>query len=174
MGFRCFGSGRDRSCVDRRADAGPFHCEGGRCVQRHPRVPDVNEWSCADAQGAALCLETARVAGVVPGAVTPGFLCGERRVRGKPTGERLCLDWSPDFPNGKAGAFSCHYEGEPSLQRICVERPNAALGVRCESSCDRGLRCTAGRCLPASPKLECWLDTDCQSGQCRFGTCVER
>jgi hypothetical protein len=51
MGWRCWGQGAERACVDRRASAPAFECEGSSCVQRHPRMPDDGEWVCADSAG---------------------------------------------------------------------------------------------------------------------------
>lgn len=174
LGFRCDGVRDQRRCVDRSADAPRFACEGPRCRQVHPRVPDANEWTCADARGATLCRELAKAAGVVLGPAHPSFVCGERIVGGTRNGERLCLDLSPDFPDGRARNWSCHYEAEPRLTRVCIARPSAALGGTCSPplGCPSGALCVKGSCLPRLPRPTCWLDTDCKSGHCRLGSCV--
>lgn len=174
LGFRCIGEREQRRCIDRADEAPAFACDGSRCRQLYPRVPDANEWACADAQGATLCRELAPAAGVVSGAVDPGFVCGERSVGDASRRERLCLDLSPDFPNGIAHDWSCHYEAEPRLTRVCVARPTPALGGPCRSpeECPAGARCSQGSCLPGRPRPTCWLDADCKGGHCRFGSCV--
>jgi len=174
LGFRCVGAREKRRCVERSVEAPRFSCDGPRCRQQHPRVPNSNEWTCADASGAALCRERAPAAGVVPGELDPGFVCGERHVGGTPSGERLCLDLAPDFPDGRAQNWTCHYEAEPGLTRVCVARPVPALGGTCAPplGCPPGTRCSDSSCLPARPHPTCWLDADCKSGHCRLGSCV--
>lgn len=173
MGWRCVGAGLERSCVDRSAGVGVFSCSGARCVQRQPRVPDAHEWSCADALGAQLCLRESRASGVPQTQTVPGFLCGERSIEGKRSGQALCIDFSPDFPDGRAAHWDCRYEGQPSLSRICTKKPTRGIGAACDSErpCPGGAVCARGHCVPGPPKLSCWLDTDCASRRCHFGTC---
>ena len=174
MGWRCVGARNQRRCSDRNDDTSPFSCDAKRCTQPHPRVPDTNEWSCSDAAGATLCLERAPAAGVVRAQVDPGFVCGQRSVQGKATAERLCLDLGPDFPDGRAAGWSCHYEAEPRLTRVCIARPTAALGAACRAplGCPRGTRCASEVCVPEAAYPTCWLDADCKTGHCRLGSCV--
>ena len=174
MGWRCVGAGQERRCTDRKDDASPFSCDKGRCTQQHPRVPDTSEWSCADAAGAALCLERAPAAGVVRAKVDPGFVCGQRSIPGKAPAERVCLDLDPDFPDGRAAGWNCHYEAEPRLARVCLARPTAAVGGACSPplGCPPGTSCANDVCVPRAAPPTCWLDVDCKTGHCRLGSCV--
>lgn len=176
MGWRCALDGNERVCWDRKNDAAGFRCEGQRCIQRVARVPDASEWTCADAGGASLCLSRGVAAGVRAAMVRPGFLCGPRQVQGAPSRiERVCLDLSPDYPDGRASGWNCHYEHDTGVTRVCLREPRPTLGDRCDAAhpaCPVGAICVDGRCLP--PKLEpsCWLDRDCRSNLCKFGSCV--
>jgi hypothetical protein len=173
-GWRCIGFGPARRCFDRGRASGPFHCKNGRCVQERPTLPDGGEWICADAAGAALCAGSEPVAGLPPGPVDPGWLCRERRGGVSP--RRVCLDLAPDFPDGRASGWRCHYEQEKGTKRVC-ERDEGAhvLGDTCDPRrpCVDGASCISGRCLPGAMEPNCWLDGDCSSKACRFGACVE-
>jgi hypothetical protein len=176
MGWRCAG----RLCVDRRADAPAFTCAGDRCTQPYARRPDDGEWTCVDSAGAVICESAGSPAGVAPAPPDPAWICGARRVA--PTGgprraaSRVCVDFSPDFPDGDASAWRCRSENGPSPRRVC-ERGAApgALGVACDRArpCVDGALCVSARCVPARPGPSCWLDDDCLGGACRFGTCRE-
>ena len=174
MGFRCVGSLQERLCFDRRDGVGAFACEQERCVQPYPRVPDASEWWCADAGGAQLCLRRHTASGVRLDRPEAGFLCGERKTRGKRTGEMLCIDYAPDFPDGHAGHWSCHYQSEPRLERVCLRETTRALGAECnaDAPCIAGNRCISGHCVPYVDKPNCWLDADCESRRCRLGACL--
>lgn len=173
MGWRCVGAGLERSCIARSKGVGAFFCSGERCVQHQPRVPDAHEWSCADALGAQLCLREARASGLLETQTLPGFVCGERSIQGQRTGQALCIDFSPDFPDGHAEHWDCRYEGAPSLGRICTRKRTRGLGAACdgERRCPSGAVCARGHCVPGPPKLSCWLDSDCASRRCLLGTC---
>lgn len=171
LGWRCVGTGKARTCLDRSDGVGRFSCNDGHCVQLHPRRPDANEWSCADAGGAALCLRRARAAGVVQSPRDPAFVCDASL----PNADRqLCIDWSPDFPDGRAGRWSCHYEAEPTLRRVCIEKNEPTIGSTCDakSPCPPGARCLQNRCVPPALTPSCWLDKDCDGGRCRLGSCI--
>ena len=182
MGWRCFRSGSERECVDRRQGVGDFRCQQGRCEQLHPRVPDDREWSCADLSGAAVCVGGDEPAGVLPATAEPGWLCGARPEDARPigrdggVGRALCVDLSADFPDGKPTGWKCRYEYEGGARRICEKGDDVhVLGDRCarDAPCIDGARCVAGKCVPDRPSPSCWLDADCESGACRFGTCLE-
>jgi hypothetical protein len=175
MGWRCWGAGAKRVCVDRGAAAPAFACDGPRCRQRHARLPDDGEWTCVDDGGAVVCVGASPPAGVVAGPVDAGWLCGERHAGRRPElGGRVCVDLSPDVPDGELAAWSCRVENGAAPTRVC-ERAAAAhgLGAACDAHhpCVDGASCLAGRCAPAKPSPTCTLDDDCGFGACRFGTC---
>ena len=173
MGWRCTGSGAARACASRVASAPPFVCRGESCWQLHPRMPDDGEWQCADSAGATVCTGGERAAGVAAAPADPGWFCGTRR--GAEPGARVCVDLSPDFPDGRAKGWRCHtiYEGPPL--RICA-RDSAAhtLAESCDAGhpCVDGSRCADGWCVPERPAPACWLPEDCPGGRCRFGSCL--
>jgi hypothetical protein len=173
LGNRCAAKKGTRRCVDRGRNAEPFRCEGTRCVQRHPRLPDDGEWQCMEQAGAVVCLGGGRAAGVAPGGDSLGYDCGPRSVKGAPTGERVCVDLSPDLPEGRV---TCRFEADGGLLRICEPSSGAhVLGDACDAArpCVDGAVCITGRCAPRRPAPSCWLAGDCVKGSCRFGSCVE-
>jgi hypothetical protein len=150
-----------------------FACDGSRCAQRHPRMPDDGEWQCADSAGATICVGGERPAGVAPAPADPRWLCGARR--GGPPGARVCVDLSPDFPDGGGGGWRCRTLYDGPTRRVCDRAPDAhTLGDPCDPArpCVDGSRCADGRCVPDRPAPACWLDGDCPGGRCRFGSCV--
>jgi hypothetical protein len=176
--WRCSGRG-DRYACRLRYDVGPFECDGDRCVQKHHRLPGDGEWECLDDSGAVVCLGSTEAAGVSPAKPTPGFVCGPRRS-GKP-GERVCVDFDSDVPEGSAQAggttpWVCAFEYFKAPRRECVKKRDARrLGDSCSEAaqCPNGSQCVAGKCLPPRPTPECWLDADCGGDDsCRFGSCA--
>ena len=154
-----------------------FACEGARCTQRYPRMPDDGEWTCADAAGAAICVGGEPAAGVAAAPPDPAWRCGPRRgARHDALGGRVCTDDAPDFPDGRMSGWRCRYLHDPPPRRACDRDPSTPmLGASCDARrpCLDGGRCTAGRCmLPATPP-DCWLDGDCDAGRCRLGHCDE-
>jgi len=156
-----------------RAPGPTFACSGDRCEQRHPRMPDDGEWQCADSAGATVCMGGERAAGVARPAAEPAWFCGARRDR--VMGARICVDLSPDFPDGRAPGWRCRTLYEGPTRRVCDRDPAAhTLAETCDRAhpCVDGSRCAGGWCVPERPAPECWLDTDCAAGRCRFGSCV--
>jgi hypothetical protein len=146
----------------------PFACTADACVQRHPRLPDDGEWECLDQAGASVCRGGDPPAGVVAGLADGRWICGARG------GERICVDLLGDFPSGGAEGWRCRYQSSPRPRRICQREPGAHhLGDRCDrrQPCVDGAACREGRCLAPPPRPSCWLDSDCASGACRFGSC---
>jgi hypothetical protein len=175
MGWRCAGQGSARRCVDRRAGAPAFTCAGTLCLQTHPRQPDDGEWSCADSAGATICRGGERPAGVAKAPPDPAWICGTLRAGAAlPIGGRVCVDLSPDFPDGEMSGWRCRTSYEP-LRRECAREAAAVLTVACDSAhlCVDGSRCVGARCLPRRPAPDCAFDSDCPGRRCRFGTCVE-
>ena len=171
LGWRCAWPGPARLCLDRRADVPAFTCAGERCAQAHARRPDDGEWTCVDTAGAVVCLGGERAAGVAVAPRDPAWICGARR--GVP-GARLCVDLSPDVPDGDAAAWRCRAVNGPAPSRVCERGATAgSLGVPCDHArpCVDGAVCVADHCAPARPAPSCWLDGDCAGGVCRFGTC---
>ena len=155
------------------ARAPAFTCNGTHCEQRHPRMPDTGEWQCSDSAGATICRGGERAAGVAPAPADPAWRCGARR--GGPPGERVCVDLSPDFPDGRARGWRCHTLYEGPVRRSCDRDADAhTLGDTCERArpCVDGSRCVDGVCVPEPPAPACWLETDCGGGRCRFGSCL--
>jgi hypothetical protein len=187
LGWRCTGTGASRACADRAHEASPFRCQGSRCVAAHPRLPDDGEWQCADFAGLVVCRGGGRPAGTPQGASDPGFSCGVRHGARSEPDERICVDLSPDFPDGSPRGVRCHYEASPGLERVCERIPDAhAVTDACDARhpCVSGLDCVAparsvalpsvgATCVPRRPSPACWLDGDCDKGVCRFGTCTE-
>jgi hypothetical protein len=191
LGWRCTGMGPERRCFERSARAGSFECRENTCVQRHPRLPDDGEWLCADSAGAVLCAGGEPAAGVAPARADAGWFCGKRggarppvvtAARAQPSaaaapiaGPRVCVDLDPDFPDGTASHWRCRYAYEGGVQRICVRGGGGAtVGAVCDASrpCVDGSHCSSGRCVVARPAPDCWLDSDCKSKSCRFGSCT--
>jgi hypothetical protein len=179
LGWRCAWPGLARLCVDRHADAPVFSCAGQPCVQLQARRPDDGEWTCVDGAGAEVCLSAGRAAGVAPAPADPAWICGVRRGAAPRAGEpepRVCVDFSPDVPDGDAAAWRCRAVNGPAPSRVCERgAADGSLGLACDRSrpCVDGAVCASGRCVPARPAPSCWLDDDCPGGACRFGTCRE-
>lgn len=182
MGWRCIGGGHERRCRDRMAEAPGFSCHGSLCTQRHARLPDDGEWSCADSAGAVVCTGGTEPAGViaVPGRQATGWLCGKRtqgtEQEPKQEPEIVCVDLSPDFPDGQPRGWRCRTVHTGAATRLCERDADAhVLADPCDRQrpCVDGSECTAGRCVPERPRPGCFFDGDCPSGACRFGTCRE-
>lgn len=174
LGFRCSGWGPARTCTLRAASAGPFACDGATCTQRYARQPDEGEWNCSDDAGIAVCVGGERAAGVSSAGTDPGWICGERRGAGDRLGARVCVDLSPDFPEGRASGLRCRWSYEHGAARVCVRDPEAhVVGDPCDKArpCVVGATCVAARCVPPRPRPACTLDADCE-GACRFGSCA--
>jgi hypothetical protein len=153
--------------------AGRFVCDGASCEQRHPRMPDDGEWQCSDSGGATVCAGGEAAAGVAPARAEPGWFCGQRRGATPP--ERVCVDLSPDFPDGNMDSWRCQTLYDGPVRRICGrETPGRTLGVACDARrlCVDGSRCIDGWCIPERPAPSCRLDADCERGRCRFGSCL--
>ncbi|XP_078326588.1 uncharacterized protein LOC111123251 [Crassostrea virginica] len=60
---------------------------------------------------------------------------------------------------------------ERCSQRVCV--PRVVDRCRYESDCSVNEQCVQGRCIPRVASPECRRDSDCLSGNCRMGSCVE-
>ncbi len=142
----------------RALEASPFVCADGVCRQRHVRLPDDGEWRCAERDGVVWCAGGEPAAGVVSASAKRGYACGARR--GTKTGERVCIDREPDYPDGGAAAFHCRFEQEQGVIRSCTRAP-VPHGVA-----------DAPRPLPAGAAPNCWVDADC-GGRCDRGSCQE-
>jgi hypothetical protein len=126
-----------------------------------------------DSAGTTICTGGERAAGVAPAPRDPAWFCGVRH--GGLPHERVCVDLSPDFPDGRAHGWRCHTLYEGPLRRICERDPDAhTLGDACDRGhpCIDGARCAEGRCLPERPAPACWWQEDCPGGRCRFGSCL--
>jgi len=169
---RCAGAGDERRCEPRSNRAGPFRCDGARCVQERPRMPDTAEWLCVEMHGGVFCRSPVQAAGIETGTRDPAFLCGSRRGGTK---ETICVDFNPD-PPPLGSPWSCRFEyGKGVAERVCRPSEGPKLGSRCASTeaCPRGAHCVGHRCLPPAPSPACWLDDDCpKGGACRWGSCA--
>jgi hypothetical protein len=200
MGWRCVGAGGARRCAARAATSPAFVCSGSMCEQRHPRMPDDGEWRCSDSGGATICAGGEPAAGVAPttaggapeaselgstssiaGGLEPGqgsrskdgWFCGQRRGTTPP--ERVCVDFSPDFPDGNMDGWRCRTLYDGPVRRVCErDAPGRTLTAACDAGrpCVDGSRCVDGRCIPDRPAPSCVLQADCASGRCRFGSCL--
>jgi hypothetical protein len=174
-----------RSGTRQGTDGGPtepgertrFVCSNARCVQTYPRFPDDGEWTCNDTAGVTVCSGGDPPAGVPFNRSDPAWICGARRSAHarREDGERVCVDFAPDFPDGKARGWRCSYLTDNDVRRVC-ERDDTVrvIGEPCGGRADPcldGLRCVLGRCEPDSPSPSCILDGDCDDGTCRFGSC---
>lgn len=172
LGFRCGGAGNKRMCEDRARNGGAFECGTTRCLQERPRMPDDGEWECVELSGAVYCHSRGPVAGMAPGPMDLGWLCGARR--GATDGERICVDLDPDRP-ALATHRACRFELHFGVQRrSCTPGDTPIIGDACAGSaaCPSGSHCQKGLCLPARPQPGCWLDGDCGDGQrCVLGSC---
>jgi hypothetical protein len=126
--------------------------------------------------GAVICAGGERAAGVVAGPPDPAWICGARRGQAvrDTIGPRICVDFAPDFPDGKMAGWRCRTENNPGGARVCERAPGVAtLADACDRArpCVDGARCVSGRCVPERPAPSCWLDSDCPGSACRFGTC---
>ena len=178
LGWRCRGRASERVCVDRRKGVGTFIREGESWVQRYPRLPDDGEWRCDEMGGATVCSGGDAPAGVAINIADAAWICGARRgPSSAPTAERVCVDFSPDFPDGRAQGWRCRYASERGFVRICDRDRNAH---QLDDTCDRdhpcldGLHCIERRCVPERPEPSCAFDRDCAMGACRLGTCRDR
>lgn len=175
-GWRCSGVRASRRCSDRAEASGPWRCDGATCEERLPRLPDDGAWECADLDGVVVCHGGVPPAGVVAGPADPGWSCGQRRGVASPPGtDRVCIDLSPDLPDGAARGWRCNFTHERGERRVCRRDAKApAIGAPCKvaSACKSDDRCTAGRCVPPRPSPSCWIDPDCGGGEkCRRGSC---
>ncbi len=155
LGYLETGVGGARRSRPRTDEASDFVCDGGRCVQRHVRLPDDGEWRCAERDGVVWCAGGEPAAGVVRAPADRGFSCGLRRGAGHPAGERVCVDPSPDYPGGRAGKYACRFDQERGIERVCDERKSAVVPPRSDRAPD------------------CWLDRDCGGERCDRGRCGE-
>lgn len=174
LGFRCSGQGAARVCAPR-DDVGPFVCDGGTCVQAHPRQPDDGQWQCTDDAGVTVCVGGGPAAGVVATPAAAGWICGFGPPAPGGEARRVCIDLSPDFPGGAATALRCRGSANPAPLRTCTRDPEAhVLGDACDADhpCVVGSSCAAGRCVPPRPRADCALPGDCARGACRFGSCA--
>jgi hypothetical protein len=170
--WRCWGSGSERACEERRWNSGAFRCDHEECVQAKPRFPDDGEWECVEMDAVVFCRSTGLAAGLSAGPVDVGWLCGGRRA--SRNYERICVDLSPDRP-GPEPDWRCvfHYYGG-EIERACRRASGPRVGAPCadKASCPRGARCVGGHCMPPRPVPECWFDGDCGAGaRCLWGTC---
>jgi len=152
--------------------ASPFACAAGLCTQAHPRQPDDGEWTCADDSGATVCVGGEPPAGVAASVADPRWWCGVRES-GDGLGARVCVDFSPDFPD--SSGRPCRWSYDRGLRRVCTaEARGHLLGDPCDpgNPCVDGALCVASRCVPPEPHPSCWLDADCATHRCRFGTCA--
>jgi hypothetical protein len=105
-----------------------------------------------------------------PGADS-GWICGARRQA--KTDDQVCLDLDPDLPSAKE-MRACRFEIDGArLRRVCERSLQPRLGDLCShpDSCPAGSDCVSGICVPPEPSPNCWGDSDCELGQCRYGTC---
>jgi hypothetical protein len=170
-GWRCAGSAAGRRCTPRARGSGAFACDAsGTCTQRRPRYPDDGEWECTDRAGVVICRGGVDAAGIVPGPPDRGWLCGHGSS--SLWGNRVCVDLSPDLPDEQRG-WSCRYELAGDEHRVCTPSTTAQVGGACRAhrDCPTGSACVAGACLPPRPSPGCFVDADCGSNQCLFGTC---
>ena len=119
-------------------------------------MPDTGEWQCMDSAGATICMGGERAAGVAPAAADPRWFCGVRRGE---SATRICVDLSPDFPDGHARGWRCRtlYDGAP--RRACDRAADThTLGDPCDARrpCVDGSRCAGGWCVFEWFVLVCW------------------
>jgi hypothetical protein len=166
-----------QAAPEARRPAPAFACDGGRCVQRAPRMPDDGEWACADSGGPVVCVGGERAAGVAAAPPDPAWRCGARAgANADGLGRRICVDLAPDFPDGRMAGWRCSTLHDGPLRRVCDRDPAVhTLADACDDRrpCLDGAWCAEGRCRPERRQPDCWLDRDCGTGlRCRFGSCL--
>jgi len=174
MDFQLCGGAVSSRAAARPAAGGPWRCEASTCEERQPRQPDDGTWECADLDGAVVCHGGAPPAGVVAGPPDVGWMCGPRRGSAAGT-DRVCVDYSPDFPSGDARGWRCAFTHEHGERRVCRRDESApAIGAPCDDArgCKPGDRCLDRRCVPPRPQPSCWIDKDCGVAKCFRGSCV--
>jgi hypothetical protein len=141
-------------------------------------MPDDGEWECLEHVGVVICRGGARVAGVVAGPSSEGFVCGP--LSGDEERRRVCVDAAPDLPS--ADGWGCDFLEEGPLHegaayvRRCARDTMMRLGSPCaDVACPEGLACVHGRCaLAREAPPDCWLDGDCPEGaRCVLARCTD-
>ncbi|HVZ71011.1 MAG TPA: hypothetical protein VHJ20_01440 [Polyangia bacterium] len=143
-------------------------------MQRPARLPDDGEWTCVDSAGVVVCVGGEPAAGVVAGPPDPAWRCNARVAAAHDDlGARICVDGAPDFPDADRARWRCRIENGPSPKRVCEHATAASIWNPCDRAhpCVDGATCTDAHCVVPSTTPSCWLDTDCPSHACRFGTC---
>lgn len=137
-------------------------------------MPDDGEWECVEISGVVFCHSRGEGAGMQPGPLDLGWLCGPRRGA---SGQRVCIDFDADRPSGAHAELAQRCRFEPRFgmpRRSCTPEPALRVGSPCSptATCPDGSRCSAGLCLPERPDPGCFFDRDCGDGaRCVLGSC---
>ena len=121
----------------------PFTCDGGRCAQQYPAMPDDGDWTCVDSAGATICVGGERPAGVAPAPGDPRWACGARRG---PVPDRL---GGTGFSQERRARLSRRPDGRLAVSNGA--RPPRAAGLRSRSGGSH-----AGRPLRAAQPVRRW------------------
>jgi hypothetical protein len=151
--------------------ASRFACQGDKCRQAQPRLPDTGEWRCAEFGHVVWCAGGEPAAGVVRGPSDPGYRCGPRWGSGN---ERVCIDQRPDYPESQSETFQCSFEQERGIARVCRTAhasPHADLAARALPACWLDRDCPSGGCDRGA--CRCSGPAECRAGRCEAGLCVE-
>jgi hypothetical protein len=152
--------------------ASRFACQGRRCRQEQPRLPDTGEWRCAERGHVVWCAGGEPAAAVVAGPPDASFRCGPRW--GSSSSERVCIDRHPDYPDGQSETYQCGFEQERGIARVCGPAKAWAggeLSARALPACWLDRDCASGACDRGA--CRCSAATECRAGRCESGVCVE-
>ena len=101
--------------------------------------------------GVAVCVGGDAPAGIPKNVRDPTWACGLARGHAQPSGERVCVDYHPEFPDGEGSGMELSLRERPrSLARVPPRCERHQIEDRCDAEhpCLDGLDCSAAHCRP--------------------------